>query len=166
MHVVAFTLPAAMLRGGAGTEACPLSGPAPTGNATGSPAHPRRPLPVHCGREIFSVHISFTILILNMFLKPTKETDALRLRSTLRCDSHRDRLSPCTLAFGCPSPRTAALRTQAAGRCTVVSWTGFLCHRSRCTDSTAATSPSFQPLDEQKRVNYMLDKDTWALKGL
>ena len=40
VDVAALTLPAPMLGGGAGTEACPLSGPAPTGNTTGSPAHP------------------------------------------------------------------------------------------------------------------------------
>lgn len=65
-------------------------------------------------------------------------------------DSHRDRLSPCTLAFGCPSPRTEAHRTQAEGCCTVVSWPVFLSRRSHCTGSTAATPPSYQPLDEQK----------------
>ena len=40
VHVAALTLPAPMLGGGAGAEACPLAGPAPTGNPTGSPAHP------------------------------------------------------------------------------------------------------------------------------
>lgn len=71
-------------------------------------------------------------------------------------DSHRDRLSPCTLAFGCLSPHTAAHRRQAEGCCTAVSWTVFLSRRSRCTGSTAATTPSSQPLEEQKRVSYTI----------
>lgn len=41
VHVVTFTLPAPVLGGGAGTEACPLSGSAPTGDTAGPPAHPR-----------------------------------------------------------------------------------------------------------------------------
>lgn len=76
--------------------------------------------------------------------------------------SHLDRLAPRTLGFGCRSPRTAVHRTQAEGCCTAVSWTAFPSRRSHCTGSTAATAPSYQPLEQQKQVSNtstsMLDK--------
>ena len=47
LHAVSLTLAAAMLRGGASTEACPLSAASPTGNTAGWPTPPRWPLPIH-----------------------------------------------------------------------------------------------------------------------
>lgn len=117
-----------------------------------------------------SVHETCGILILNnmCFVSLLREqmcSQTCQGRVEVRSrDSHRDRLSPCTLAFGCRSPRTAAHRTQEEGCCTAVSWTVFLYRRSHCTGSTAATSPSYQPLDGQRSVSYtitvMLEKGT------
>ena len=62
--------------------------------------------------------------------------------------SHQDKVSPCTLVSVCLCPHTAAHRRQEEGCCTV--WSGTACpyHRSHCTGSKEAKSPSYLPLQE------------------
>lgn len=72
---------------------------------------------------------------------------------TVPMDSHRDTACPCTLVFGCLSPRTVAHRTQEEDCCTAVSWTACLYHRSHCTGSRAAKTPSYQPLHKQEQIS-------------
>lgn len=130
MHVVAFTRPAAMLGSRASAEACPLSGPASTRNSTGSPADPGRPLSIHCPQTIG---------------KRVK-----RRHGEQRCDvpapSHLDKISAGTLVSERLSLRRAAPQMLGEGCCTAVFWPACPSRRSRCTDSTAATAPSYQPL--------------------
>lgn len=63
-----------------------------------------------------------------------------------------DKVSLCTLGFGCLSLHTVGHQMLEEGCCTAVFWTACPSHRSHCMDSMVAKPPSYQPLYKYEHI--------------
>lgn len=85
-----------------------------------------------------------------IFVSPT-ELKSSKSSSQKSLKPHQDKVSPCTLVFGCLCPHTAAHQMLEGGCCTAGFWIAYPYHMSHCMGSMVAKIPSYLPLQEYKQ---------------